>query len=163
MHVRPLITALRRAVLGSRVGYAASPDGSAEGFVRIHHDQVPWVPENDGTGVERAVLAGDPSQPGLYVVRVKFPKGMMSLPHFHREDRHAVVISGTWYTGTGDDFEPDKTIGLKPGSYMKHPAGAHHYDGAKDEEVVVQIIGEGPSETTRLRPELGNFGPSLRP
>jgi hypothetical protein len=49
-------------------------------------------------------------------------------------------------------------IGLKPGSFMKHPAGGHHFDGAKDEEVILQIIGMGPSGTTRLRPEEGSFG-----
>jgi hypothetical protein len=67
------------------------------------------------------------------------------------------VLKGTWYTGTGDEFTPDKTIPLKPGSYMKHPAGLHHFDGAKDEEVILQIVGVGPTGTTRLRPELGNY------
>ena len=44
---------------------------------------------------------------------------------------------------------------------MKHPAGAHHYDGAKDEEVIVQLMGMGPSTTTRLKPNEGLFGRSL--
>jgi hypothetical protein len=30
---------------------------------------------------------------------------------------------------------------------MYHPAGYHHYDGAKDEDVIVQIMGMGPVET----------------
>ena len=81
----------------------------------------------------------------------------MSSNHFHREDRYAVVLKGTWYTGSGDEFAPDKTVGLKPGSYMKHPAGTHHFDGAKEEEVIVQIIGIGPTSTTRLRPEQGSY------
>ena len=33
---------------------------------------------------------------------------------------------------------------------MLHPAGGAHWDGAGDEETIVQIIGEGPVETTRL-------------
>ena len=45
-------------------------------------------------------------------------------------------------------FDPGKTVPLKPGSFMKHPAGTNHYDGAKDEEVTVQIFGIGPSATT---------------
>ena len=129
-------------------------------FIRVKPEDVQWQTDADGSGMQRAVVSGDPSKPGLYVIRVKFPRGVMSRPHFHREDRHATVIQGTWYTGTGDDFAPDQTIGLTPGSYMKHPAGAHHFDGAKDEEVIVQIIGEGPSETTRLSPE-GNYGRSI--
>jgi hypothetical protein len=80
--------------------------------------------------------------------------------HFHREDRHAIVLQGTWWTGTGDEFAPDKTVPLKAGSYMMHPAGAHHFDGAKDEDVILQLIGMGPSETTRLRPQDGLYGRS---
>jgi hypothetical protein len=33
---------------------------------------------------------------------------------------------------------------------MKHPAGTPHFDGAKDEEVILQLVGIGPSQTTRL-------------
>jgi len=128
-----------------------------EPAVRITPEQVTWVKDTDGSGVERATISGDPNKAGLYVIRVKFPPGTMSLNHFHPEDRHVVVLKGTWYTGTGDEFTPDKTIPLKPGSYMKHPAGFHHFDGAKDEEVILQIVGIGPTGTTRLRPELGNY------
>ena len=160
MDIRRFAARARRAILGHTVAYAAAPD--AQGFVRTPVEDVEWVTDADGSGMQRAVIAGDPSHPGLYVIRVKFPRGMMSLNHFHAEDRHATVISGTWWTGTGDDFEPDRTVPLKPGSYMKHPAGAHHFDGAKDEDVVVQIVGIGPSATTRLRPELGNYGRSIK-
>jgi quercetin dioxygenase-like cupin family protein len=147
-------------VTGFSVIHPASAQRDPRGFVRVAPEDVRWVVENDGSGVERATIEGDPTKPGLYVTRIKFPPGVMSRNHFHGEDRHAVVLEGTWYTGTGDEFAPDKTMGLKPGSYMKHPAGAHHFDGAKDEEVILQIIGMGPSTTTRLRPQEGNFGPS---
>ncbi len=39
---------------------------------------------------------------------------------------------------------------LKPGSFIFEPAGGHHYDQARDEEVIVQIIGPGPVKTVRL-------------
>ena len=131
-------------------------------FVRVEPQNIKWVTETDGSGIQRATLEGDPAKPGLYVIRVKFPRGMMSTPHFHTEDRHVVVIQGTWHSGTGEVFAPDKTIPMRPGSYMKHPAGAAHFDGAKDEEVIVQIIGIGPTGTTRLQPQLGNYTSSLK-
>jgi hypothetical protein len=81
----------------------------------------------------------------------------MSSNHFHQEDRYAVVLKGTWYTGSGDEFAPGKTVPLKPGTFLKHPAGMHHFDGAKEEEVIVQIVGYGPTSTTRLRPEQGSY------
>ena len=120
------------------------------GFVRVAPEQVQWVDEPNGLGFQRAVIEGDPAKPGLYVVRVKFPPWVMSTNHYHQEDRYDVVLKGTWYTGTGDEFAPDKTVPLKPGSYMKHSAGAHHFDGAKDEEVIVLITGEGPGTSTQV-------------
>jgi len=86
----------------------------------------------------------------------------MTRPHWHPEDRVIVVVSGTWYTGEGDTFEPEKALPLKPGSFMLHPGKAHHYDGAKDEEVVVQIVGIGPSATTLVHPEQGHTGRSIK-
>jgi len=136
--------------------------GDPEGFVRVAPEEVKWRDLPGYEGVKFAVIDGDPSKPGVYVVRVKFPPGIMSRPHFHPDDRYAVVLQGTWYTGTGDKFDPDTTVGLKPGSFMKHPAGGHHYDGAKDEEVILQLIGVGPSGTTLLHPEDGHTGSSRK-
>jgi quercetin dioxygenase-like cupin family protein len=137
-------------VVGALAGAAALGTTDSQGFVRITPEEIKWERTEDG--LQRATIEGDPSKPGIYVIRVKFTPGVMSRPHYHREDRLAVVLKGTWYTGTGDQFAPDKTVGLKPGSFMKHPAGAHHYDGAKDEEVIVQIVGYGPSTTTQVKP-----------
>jgi hypothetical protein len=93
-------------------------------------------------------VVGDPEKAGLYVIRRRFKPGEMSRPHVHNEDRLVTVIKGTWWTGEGDVFSPGKTVPIKTGGFMLHPAGLHHYDGAKDEEVIVQIIGRGPVTTT---------------
>jgi quercetin dioxygenase-like cupin family protein len=42
---------------------------------------------------------------------------------------------------------------MKTGSYILHPAGAVHWDGAGDEETIVQIVGIGPVETVQVVPE----------
>lgn len=139
-------------------GSAAQGQDDARGFVRATPEQIKWTTNPRELGVQRAVVYGDQTRPGIYVVRIKFPPGVMSRPHFHKEDRHALVLQGTWYTGTGGEWAPDKTIGLKPGSYMRHPGGELHFDGAKDEEVILQLIGTGPSATTYLKPADGEFG-----
>lgn len=140
----------------------ARADKDKAGFVRIAPNEIAWQDRPGYDGVKFAVLAGDPAKPGLYVIRAKFSPGTMTRPHWHPEDRFVVVVSGTWYTGEGDAFEPDKAVPLKQGSFMLHPGKAHHYDGAKDEEVVVQIVGIGPSDTTLVHPEQGHTGRSIK-
>jgi len=127
------------------------------GFVRIPADAVPWKQTVPG-GPEIAILAGDPTKAGsIYVQRVKFPPGTFSSPHYHPQDRHVTVLKGTWYAGTGEVFDPAKATPLGPGSYMFHPAKAVHWDGAMNEEVIVQIIGVGPGETIRVHSSDGPF------
>ena len=149
-HARPALLLL--LAIGSAGGSGAQTQGDEGGFVRIKPDNIKWVNVPTMPGLQTALLAGDPAKPGLYVLRVKFAPGVMTRPHIHSQDRFVTVISGTWYTGTGEKFEPDKTEGLPPGGYMKHPAKAAHYDGAKKDEVIVQITGMGPVTTEYINP-----------
>ena len=96
----------------------------------------------------QTILFGNPSKPGLYVVRVHFPAGKHSNPHSHSQDRQITVIKGTWWMGTGNTLDFNKSVPLKAGSYAYHPAGGIHWDGAgPDEDATVQIIGIGPVTT----------------
>lgn len=131
-----------------------------KGFVTLHPGEEKWEDYPGIAGIKRMVVYGDPSKPGIYVIRAKFAPGVMSMPHSHPEDRFVTVIRGTWWSGTGPDFTPDRTVPMRSGSFMLHPAGEAHFDGAKDEEVVVQITGLGPSGTKFIRPELGTVGRS---
>lgn len=157
----PIFAALAAAVVLLAVNARADKDQA--GFVRITPDQVKWTDRPGYDGVKFAVISGDPSKPGLYVIRAKFSPGAMTRPHWHPEDRFVTVMQGTWYTGEGDTFDPDKTVPLKAGSFMMHPAKAHHYDGARDEEVIVQIVGIGPSGTNLVDPKQGNTGRWKKP
>lgn len=123
---------------------------SDDGFVIITPDQLVWRDVAAYPGLKFALLEGNPAEEGLYALRAKFPPGVMTAPHYHSRDRLVTVISGVWYAGTDDSFDRDKTIALAPGGFMKHPAGAVHYDGAKDVETIVEIRGLGPVETTSV-------------
>ena len=64
-------------------------------------DQIPWSPVNE-RGAQSAVVAGDPTKPGFYMVYTKWTKGNhFSRPHFHPNDRYIVVLQGTWWVGSG--------------------------------------------------------------
>jgi quercetin dioxygenase-like cupin family protein len=131
------------------VSLAAGASEDGHGFLRVDPSEVHFKSPL-GAGPEQAILFGDPSKPGLYVIRVRFPPGAHSNPHFHSQDRHATVIKGVWWNGTGEELDFNKAAPMKAGSYVLHPAGGVHWDGAADEEVVVQIVGQGPVETTQV-------------
>jgi quercetin dioxygenase-like cupin family protein len=104
-------------------------------------------------GATQVVISGDPTKPGMYVVQNTFAPGRGSRPHFHDQDRYITVIKGTWWVALGpesDVYDPSKMVGMKAGSFVFHPAFGHHYDGAKDEEAVVRIMGMGPVTTKQL-------------
>lgn len=128
------------------------------GFRTVPADAVRWQPLPNSHGVESALISGNPSQPGTYVIRVKFPPHVMDRPHRHSRDRHVTVLQGRWFAGTGTDFAPDKAGTLAAGSYMFHPAGGVHWDGSNsDETVIVQIIGEGPVTSEDIDPKLPSW------
>ena len=161
---------LRKIVLSLTVAGAVVVPGSMlhadlhmdeKGFVTLQLGEEKWEEYPSIPGIQRMTVYGDPSKPGLYLIRVRFSPGVMSMPHFHPEDRLVTVLKGTWWMGEGPNFEPGNTVPIRPGGYVMHPAGAAHYDGAKDEEVILQIVGMGPSGTTFIKPELGRTGRSL--
>ena len=62
-----------------------------------------------------AVLVGEPTQAGPYLIRVKVPSGVKLMPHRHPEDRIYTVMSGVFYIGLGDRFDGDKVKAYPPG------------------------------------------------
>jgi hypothetical protein len=81
-------------------------------------DQINWGPVTPA-GNQQAVLFGDPSKPGLYGVMVKWLAGNhFSRPHFHPNDRFITTLSGTWWVGSGPDFDSNtSSVAMPAGSY----------------------------------------------
>jgi len=111
-------------------------------------DQIQWSPVN-AAGAQNSVLVGDPTKPGFYAVYNKWTKGNhFSRPHFHPNDRYIVVLQGTWWVGSGPKFDPANTTAMPAGSFVTHFGKQVHWDGAKDEDAVLLIMGEGPATAT---------------
>ena len=91
-----------------------------------------------------AVVAGHPSEPGPYTIRVKVPHGVKLMPHRHPEDRVYTVISGVFYIGLGDQFNPDELQAYPPGSVIVLPGNTSHFHWAKSSEYVTQVTAIGP-------------------
>ena len=99
-----------------------------------------------GKGVETAVLYGDPSKPGLYVVRMKLPAGAEVMPHIHPgEARTMTVLSGTLYFGFGTEFDETKLKPYPAGTFFTELPTTPHFVAAKEGEVIFQASGIGPS------------------
>jgi quercetin dioxygenase-like cupin family protein len=144
-----IFRALRRALLvGVLVGIgsiqAADPDPKVLSYKLPN--QLKWTETK--SGANEAVVYGDPDKPGLYIVLVKWAPHKMSRPHFHPNDRLVTVISGTWWVGWGAKYDPNSTFPIPAGSFVTHYAKQVHYDGAKDAEVVLEIVGQGPATST---------------
>ncbi len=128
----------------------AQADETIAGFIHFQPADMPYEADPDIPELGYVVLSGNPEEAGIYVIRLKIPPGLdLFPPHYHDKDRFITVISGTWAFGRGDAGKCEDTIPLTVGAYVMHPKGAVHFDGSCSEKPVeVQIIGQGPVETT---------------
>lgn len=125
----------------------------------IHHTMIPAEeivfksgPATLPAGAQFAVLHGNPTEEGPFVMRLKFPAGYEIPPHMHPEEEHVTVISGGFGMGAGEVHDRSKAPILAPGSFVQIPVGAAHFAWT-EEETVVQINAIGPFGITYVDPE----------
>jgi quercetin dioxygenase-like cupin family protein len=122
-------------------------------FRSILPEQIDWKPFPAFPPTARlAVVVGEPTKPGPYVIRVKVPSGVKLMPHRHPEDRIYTVISGVFYIGLGDRFDPDKLKAYPPGSVIVLPGDTPHFHWAMSREYVSQVTAIGPLGLEYLDP-----------
>jgi quercetin dioxygenase-like cupin family protein len=102
--------------------------------------------------VRLAVMVGEPSKPGPYLIRVKVPHGVKLMPHKHAEDRIYTVMSGVFYIGLGEQFDGDSVKAYPPGSVIVLPGNTSHFHWAKSGEYVTQVSAIGPLGLDYLNP-----------
>ncbi len=119
------------------------PDG--DNFRAVRVEDVQWrsfpafPPE-----ARLAILVGDPSREGPYVVRVKLPAGVKLMPHKHPEDRVYTVLSGVFYIGLGEVFDESRLTAYAPGDLVVLPGGQPHFHWAKSGGYITQVSAIGP-------------------
>jgi hypothetical protein len=115
-------------------------------------DQLQWkpaLPSAPPQSVETVPVFGATDKPGLYAVLIKWHPGYMSAPHTYVTDRLCFVISGTWWVNSGENFEPEATVPVPAGGFVRRVAHTPHYDGVKKggkEPAVIGIFGQAPIE-----------------
>lgn len=96
--------------------------------------------------VSFAPVSGNEATAGMYVYRVKFAKGHRNEPHYHTDDRTITVLSGSIRVGYGDQVADADMVELTAGGIYTEPAGQAHYVWARDSDVILQVVGTGPSQ-----------------
>ena len=127
---------------------AAMAEGGASNADGMRWGQVPPVLPK---GAQLAVVSGDPGKDGLYVVRLRMPRGYKIPAHYHPTAEYVTVLSGTFHIGMGDKLDQGSGQELRAGGFAEAPAGMHHYAWASG-PTVIQIHGQGPFALTYVNP-----------
>jgi quercetin dioxygenase-like cupin family protein len=146
MRLKPSFRDLATVAIAVSFAVAALAQGTAPTLIALTAEEMKWSPQ--GTlalpGLEQVSLVGDPSKPGPYTIRLKFPAGFKLAPHTHPDQREVTILSGTWYTGYGEQADPALLKALPAGSFYTEPANLPHFVEVRD-AVVIQVSGIGPS------------------
>jgi hypothetical protein len=113
-------------------------------------EQLRWIRYDNE--YEKAVLSGDPGEPGsFYVMRYRVLIACDVPPHWHPEDEHATVISGEIAIGLGKSFLAEALCPLAVGSYALIPRERPHFTRYAA-GTIVQVHGLGPLVVNYLEP-----------
>jgi len=108
-------------------------------------------PASLDAGAQYALLEGDPSEPGVFTMRLKLPDGFVIAPHTHPNVERVTVISGRFHLGMQEVFDRNATMAFGPGSYTSMPPGMAHFAIAEG-ETVIQLTSVGPWEINYINP-----------
>jgi quercetin dioxygenase-like cupin family protein len=136
------------------VSTGAIADTAAKSGLTITPSGMKWKPSARVPGLETVDLIGSGAgnQPGTYTYRVKFSANFSMQAHSHPDERQYTILSGTWYVGFGEKYDPAGMRALPPGSFYVEPANVPHYVATKGEPVVIQISGTGPTAVNYVDP-----------
>jgi quercetin dioxygenase-like cupin family protein len=147
---------MRRFALATCAVMAATAAVAADNYTVPDPSHIIFTPPKDvkwkmGKASDQAVIFGDPDKPGIYGILIRWHPGNFSRPHFHNTDRYAYVLSGTWWVSSNDTFDTSKTYPMPAGSVVTDLANTVHFDGAKDGEALLELVGMGPVTTTPVK------------
>jgi quercetin dioxygenase-like cupin family protein len=119
------------------------------GVVILKSAEVQWTDYAGRPGVKLAVIEGDMTKAGPFMIRVKFPANYALGPHTHPGVEHTTVLSGTLQIGYGtkEDGPAEK---LPAGTVIVTPPNTPHFLRTI-EETVVQTHGIGPWGSTPVK------------
>ena len=148
--MRRFYTTLILGVIGGAVVLAQDAQTPQE---RLTPKEIKWpavaatVGTSGAAGLQKVVLKGDPTKPGLYTMLLRLPPNTKILAHSHKDDRTV------WYFGYGREFDEAALKELPAGSFYTEPPGVEHVALTKDQETIIVITGYGPTSTDYVDPK----------
>jgi quercetin dioxygenase-like cupin family protein len=103
-------------------------------------------------GAKSALLLGDSSKPGVFIVRLKFPPNYPIPAHTHPFTEVITVLSGKLGNGMGKTFDAKNGEILNAGDSFVLPADHSHCVWTLDQETIVELIATGPWDITYINP-----------
>jgi len=118
---------------------------NAEQAVLVAQKEIKFDPVDpkDAMAGEVAVLAGDPSKPGPFTLRLRFKAGSMVKTHSHSTAEYVTILSGKGRMSFGDVPDESKAVPFAAGSFLYLPAGQTHAVWV-DEDAVADLYSTGP-------------------
>ena len=116
---------------------------------KINWQDEPILPK----GAKSALLVGDPSKAGVFIVRLKFPANYQIPAHTHPYTDVITVLKGKLGNGMGLKFDSSKGEILKTSDSFVLPDGHSHYVWTTDEETIVELIATGPWNISYINPK----------
>jgi quercetin dioxygenase-like cupin family protein len=139
-------------ILSTPAVRADSAKGGKADAIFVNATEIKWgdAPPDLPRGAQIAVLSGDPSKKVPFVLRFKMPSGYKIPGHWHSQDEHLTVLSGTFVLHMGDNLNAPGHE-LEAGAYHFLPGKMHHAAEAKG-ETILQLHGTGPFDIHYLNP-----------
>lgn len=135
--MKPFVAATCAAVMFGLSPLAISADASAD---TLEWHYVPGIPKP----IEMAVVSGDPTRDGPYVVRYRMPSGMKMNPQRFSDERQLTILKGTFWISSGESFNWKDMAEYKQGAVVVKEANKPYFGWART-AVVLEESGTGPS------------------
>ncbi|GJE54674.1 MULTISPECIES: cupin domain-containing protein [Methylobacterium] len=142
-HVRSGLLAAFASLAVSGAAFAADDHGLVETPDAASVTYGPG-PANLPKGTQLAVLSGDPSKPGPFALRIKFPANTLIAPHTHSKPETLTILGGAIFHEHGKTVDKTKGKELRVGGFVYLPELMPHSLWTTDQPVELQVNGSGP-------------------
>jgi hypothetical protein len=114
---------------------------------------IKWMPAPPvlPKGAQIAILSGDPTKAGAFIIRLKLPANYVIPAHRHPTTENVTVLSGTLYAGMGDKVDRSASTPFVAGGFAGLPAELNHFAWTKT-QAVNPVEAEGPFAFTYVNP-----------